>query len=387
MIEFLDLKAINTRHADELEAAALRVLRSGRYILGPELEAFEQEFAAYCGVGHCVGVANGLDALTLALKARGIGPGDEVIVPSHTFIATWLAVSQAGATLVPVEPLESTCNIDPARVADAISSRTRAIVPVHLYGQPADMAAICELADRYDLFVLEDAAQAHGARLHGRRTGALGHAAAFSFYPGKNLGALGDAGAVTTDDAALADKLRRIRNYGSSQKYRHEIQGTNSRLDEIQAAMLRVKLRHLDDDNEHRRKLAGVYMSALPDSPLIRSVATAPGAEPVWHLFVVRGSPSQTLAGFLLDRGVGVQHHYPVACHLQGAYRQQFQTTHLPIAQTLQDQVISLPIGPHICEAQVQQICRHIGDWVSRVGDSRPLSAIASSSYPMTAKS
>jgi len=259
MIPFLDLKSINLRQKEEFKTALATVLDSGWLILGKQTEAFEQEFAEYCGAKYCVGVANGLDALHLALKAWGIGPGDEVIVPSNTYIATWLAVSQVGAKPVPVEPDLSTYNIDPNLIEAAITRRTRAIIPVHMYGQTASMEKIMSIADWHGLKVLEDGAQAHGATTNKRRAGALGHAAAFSFYPGKNLGALGDAGALTTNDAALADKIRVLRNYGSHVKYQNEIRGYNSRLDELQSAFLRAKLPLLDGDNVHRRKIAAIY--------------------------------------------------------------------------------------------------------------------------------
>lgn len=362
MIEFLDLQAINARHKAEFEAATARVVNSGRYILGPELEAFEHAFADYCGVRHCIGVANGLDALSLALTAAGIGPGDEVIVPSHTFVATWLAVSQVGARVVPAEVLESTCNLDPQAVLAAITPRTRAIVPVHLYGQPADMQALGELAARHGLFVLEDAAQAHGARLAGRRVGSLGHAAGFSFYPGKNLGALGDGGAVTTDDAGLATRLRHLRNYGSSRKYHHELKGVNSRLDELQAAVLRVKLAHLDADNAQRRSLAETYRKHLEALHGLRLLSVTPGCEHVWHLFVVRTRHRQSMAEALASRQIATLVHYPVACHRQAAFTE-LSGLDLPIAQRLQDEVLSLPIGPHMTRADVEATCEVLQAW------------------------
>ena len=325
MIEFLNLKRVNAPHQQAIQAAIQRVLDSGWYILGEETQAFEREFAQYCGAAHCIGVANGLDALHLILRAYGIGAGDEVIVPSNTFIATWLAVSQTGATPVPVEPMEATCNLDPARIEAAITPRTRAIMPVHLYGQPADMDAINEVARRHGLRVIEDAAQAHGARYKGRRTGVLGDAAAFSFYPGKNLGALGDGGAITTNDDALAATLRKLHNYGSSVKYRHDIAGVNSRLDEIQAAVLRVKLPHLDAENAQRQALAACYLEALAGLPL-GLPAVLDGAEPVWHLFVVRARQRENLQAQLSNRQIGHMVHYPIACH-----RQQAETSEEPV--------------------------------------------------------
>jgi dTDP-4-amino-4,6-dideoxygalactose transaminase len=354
VIEFLNLKRVNAPHQPAIQAAIQRVLDSGWYILGEETQAFEREFAQYCGATHCIGVANGLDALHLILRAYGIGAGDEVIVPSNTFIATWLAVSQTGATPVPVEPVEATCNLDPARIEAAITPRTRAIMPVHLYGQPADMDAINEVARRHGLRVIEDAAQAHGARYKGRRTGVLGDAAAFSFYPGKNLGALGDGGAITTNDDALAATLRKLHNYGSSVKYRHDIAGVNSRLDEIQAAVLRVKLPHLDTENAQRQALAACYLEALDGLPL-GLPAVLDGAEPVWHLFVVRVRQRESLQAHLSSRQIGHMVHYPIACHRQQAYAGRDWPA-LPIAERLASQVLSLPMSPYLSREDVQAV-------------------------------
>ena len=346
MIEFLNLREVNEAHGPAIREAIERVLRSGWYILGEETQAFEAEFAAFCGARHCVGVANGLDALGISLRALGIGPGDEVIVPSNTFIATWLAVSHAGAIPVPVEPDPRTFNIDPQRIEEAITPRTRAIVPVHLYGQPADMAPILELARRRGLRVLEDAAQAHGAEYRGQRLGAHGDAVAWSFYPGKNLGALGDGGAITTDDAELAARLRVMRNYGSRTKYHHEVAGFNSRLDELQAAVLRAKLAFLEQDNAHRQSIADRYLVGLRGTGLV--VPTTPaGCKSSWHLFVVRHPKRDQLAKGLAERGVGTIIHYPVSPHLQPAYRSLgIAKGSLPHAETLQSEVLSLPMGP-----------------------------------------
>jgi dTDP-4-amino-4,6-dideoxygalactose transaminase len=354
MIPFLDLKRVNAAHTIGIEAAFARVMASGWYILGDEVKAFEQEFAAYCQVKHCITVANGLDALHLILRAYGIGEGDEVIVPSNTFIATWLAVSQAGATPVPVEPNAQTHNLDPNLVEQAVTKRTRAIMPVHLYGQPADMVALREIAQRHDLRLIEDAAQAHGARLHGRRVGSLGDAAGFSFYPGKNLGALGDGGAVTTDDDALAERLRMLRNYGSNVKYHHDVAGVNSRLDEIQAAVLRCKLPHLDAENTARSLIAERYMERLQGLPLVLPQVIA-GAQAVWHLMVVATPQRAQLQKALTHAGIGYQVHYPVACHQQGAYAGQHWPD-LPVAQTLQHQVLSLPMAPYLSMADVDTV-------------------------------
>ena len=344
MIEFLNLRRVNAVHRTALRAAVDRVIDSGWYILGEETSGFEAEFAEYCGVRHCIGVANGLDALALILKASNIGPGDEVIVPANTFIATWLAVTQVGAIPIAVDPVAETCNIDPQAAEKAITPRTRAIMPVHLYGQAADMSRIGEIAARHGLLVVEDAAQAHGARYRGRRVGGLGTAAAFSFYPGKNLGALGDGGAVTTDDDALADRIRTLRNYGSKQKYRHEVAGVNSRLDEIQAAMLRVKLGSLDAENEVRRSHAQTYLAGLADAAIGLPVV-APEAEAVWHLFVVRHPRRDEIQRQLAARGVGTMIHYPLACHRQPPYASRAWPP-LPVSERLQDEVLSLPISP-----------------------------------------
>jgi len=332
------------------------VLASGNLILGPEVEAFEAEFAAYCGTRHCVGVGNGLDALHLILRAWGIGAGDEVIVPSNTYIATWLAVTHAGATPVPVEPLAATCNLDAQRLAAAITPRTRAIIAVHLYGQPADMDAINAVARQHGLKVIEDAAQAHGARYHGRRAGNLGDAAAFSFYPGKNLGALGDGGAITTNDAQLADQLCAWRNYGSRSKYHNTFKGFNSRLDELQAALLRVKLAHLDAWNATREQLAQTYLAELANSALVLPVVP-PWASPVWHLFVVRTDQRDALQQQLAQGGVGTLVHYPIPPHLQPAYADAgFQPGDFPIAEQLHREVLSLPLYPQLGPAAQQRV-------------------------------
>ncbi|MBC7994579.1 MAG: DegT/DnrJ/EryC1/StrS family aminotransferase [Rhizobacter sp.] len=354
MIEFLSLKRVNAPHEAGIRQAIQRVIDSGWYILGQETEAFEREFAEYCGAKHCISVANGLDALHLVLRAYDIGAGDEVIVPSNTFIATWLAVSQAGATPVPVEPDAGTFNLDPALIEAAITPRTRAIMPVHLYGQPADMDPINAIARKHGLRVIEDAAQAHGARYKGKRAGSLGDAAGFSFYPGKNLGALGDGGAITTSDDTLAATLRKMRNYGSSVKYRHDIPGVNSRLDEMQAAVLRVKLSHLDSENATRRALAAEYLQALRGGPVVLPTVLA-DTEPVWHLMVVQSEQREALQAQLTRREVGSMVHYPIACHQQKAYAGSAWPA-LPIAERLQHQVLSLPISPYLTSAEVRTV-------------------------------
>ena len=347
-IPFLDVGAAYKELKPEIDAAIVRVLDSGWYILGPEVEAFEAEWATYCEAEHAIGVANGLDALHLALLAMGVGPGDEVIVPSNTYIATWLAVSQCGATPVPVEPVEATYNIDPARIETAITPRTKVILPVHLYGQPADLDPIHALARKHGLRVLEDAAQAHGARYKGRRIGAHGDAVAWSFYPGKNLGALGDGGAVTTNDAEIADRIRVLRNYGSRVKYANEVKGFNSRLDPIQAAVLRVKLRVLDEWNARRQGIAQRYLEGLAGSGLVLPQVPE-WAEPVWHLFVVRHPERDALVKRLNEAGVGTLIHYPVPPHLQEAYAEMgFGVGAFQVAERMAEEVLSMPVGPQL---------------------------------------
>jgi len=356
MIPFLELGASYRELKPEIDAAVSRVLESGWYILGPEVEAFEAEWAAYCDAKHAVGLANGLDALTLALRALDIGPGDEVIVPSNTYIATWLAVSGVGATPVPVEPDQATHNIDPARIEAAITSRTRALLPVHLYGQPADMDLILDIAKRHGLRVIEDAAQAHGARYKGQRIGAHGDIVCWSFYPGKNLGALGDAGAITTDDTALAERVALLRNYGSRQKYVNEEAGLNSRLDPIQAAVLRVKLEVLDEWTERRRTVATAYTVGMAQSDVI--LPHVPDwAEPAWHLYVVRTYDREALQDRMTEAGIGTLIHYPIPPHMQKAYTDmEIMPEALPMARDLASEVLSLPMGPQLSLDQVQNI-------------------------------
>lgn len=352
-VPFLDLRTAHLELKREIDAAFARVLDSGWYILGPEVEAFENEFAHYCGVQYCIGVGNGLDALRLALQAYGIGTGDEVIVPAHTFIATWLAVGACGATPVAVDAKADTYNIDPEALSAAITPRTRAIMPVHLYGQPADMDAINNIALRHNLIVIEDMAQAHGARYHGRRCGGLGHAAATSFYPGKNLGALGDGGAVLTNDAAIASKVRLLRNYGSHIKYDHEIQGENSRLDELQAAFLRVKLAHLDEWNDRRATIASQYIESLIDVPMITLPFVPEWVDPVWHLFVIQIRQRDPLRLYLQERGIGVGIHYPTPPHLQACYQSTLRAQSYPVAERLAAEVLSLPMYPTLGQTAI----------------------------------
>ena len=355
-VPFLNMEAPYWELKAELDSAWRRVMESGWYILGAEVEAFEQEFAAYVGVRHCVGVGNGLEALHLILRAFGIGAGDEVIVPANTYIASWLAVSYAGAVPVPVEPLERTYNLDPDRVESAVTDRTKAILVVHLYGQTAEMDAINEVAHRHGLKVIEDAAQAHGSLYHGRHAGSLGDAAGWSFYPGKNLGALGDAGAVTTDDPALADKIRALRNYGSQVKYYNLYKGFNSRLDELQAALLRVKLKVLDEWNGRRAQVAARYLDGLKDAGLTLPFVPA-GMEPNWHLFVVRSQRRDALQAHLKGQGIGTLIHYPVPPHLQDAYRELgLSPGSFPITERIHREVLSLPMGPHLTFEEIDQV-------------------------------
>lgn len=364
-VPFLDLRAPYRELREEIDDAVARVLRSGWYLLGPEVEAFEAEFAAYCSAEHCVAVGSGGDALSLILRALGVGAGDEVIVPAHTFIATWLAVSDVGATPVPVEPDLGTFTMDPSLIEAAITPRTRVILPVHLYGHPAELTAVQAVADRHGLAVVEDAAQAPGAVHNGRRVGAAPSTVAFSFYPGKNLGALGDSGAVVTSDRQLADKVRLLRNYGSQVKYRHEVLGTNSRTDEIQAAVLRVKLSRLDEWNARRARVAERYLAGLEGLDL-ELPGVAPWAGHVWHLFVVRTDDRSALAVRLTEAGIGSLVHYPVAVHASPAYAP-LGLGPFPLSERLADEVLSLPIGPHLTDAEVGTVIDTLvaatGDW------------------------
>lgn len=354
-VTFLDLRATYLEIKDELDAAYQRVMNSGWYILGEEVTSFEREFAEYCGTEHCVGVANGLEALQLILRSYGIGAGDEVIVPANTYIATWLAVSNAGATVVPVEPDPRTFNLDPRCIEAAITPKTRAILPVHLYGQPADMDPINDTARRHGLKVIEDAAQAHGARYRDRRVGSLGDAAGWSFYPTKNLGAYGDAGAVTTDDGELADHVRLLRNYGSKSKYYNEERGINSRLDELQAALLRVRLKHLDEWNRRRARIAARYLEDLRETDLMLP-GVCEGADPVWHLFVVRSNRRDELQRYLKSQGVNTLVHYPVPPHLQLAYKDASLPGAYPIVEAIHREALSLPMGPHLTGEEAARV-------------------------------
>lgn len=360
IVPFLNLRDAYLELKPEIDAAVARVLDSGWYILGPEVEAFEKEYATYCQAEHCVGLADGLDALHLGLRALGIGPGDEVIVPSNTYIATWLAVSQCGAIPVPVEPDERTYNINPDLIEQAITKRTKGILPVHLYGQPCDMDPILAVAKKHGLFVLEDGAQAHGAEYKGRKIGAHGDIVTWSFYPGKNLGALGDGGAITTNNAELADRIRVLRNYGSRVKYVNEVQGYNSRLDPVQAAALNVKLKYLDEWNARRSALAEQYLLGLQGTELILPYVPT-WAKSCWHLFVARTKNREGLQKHLEQNGVGSLIHYPIPPHKQEAYAEmKFAADAFPLANAMADEVLSLPLGPQLSSEDVAHVINAI---------------------------
>lgn len=371
MIPFLDLKAINAQYRDELAQACARVIDSGWYIQGTEIKAFEQEFAEYCGTKHSIGVANGLDALILVLRAwKEMGKlkeGDEVIVPANTYIASILAITENRLTPVLVEPDPATYNISPVNIRAAITDKTKAIVAVHLYGQLADMPEIMSIANEHDLLVLEDSAQAHGAAINGRKAGDWGHASGFSFYPGKNLGALGDAGAVTTNDDELAQTIRALGNYGSHKKYENLYQGVNSRLDEIQAAMLRVKLKHLDAETKHRREIAAAYNSGIKNPAVVLPIQNPElniqnYQAHAWHLFVIRTQYRSALQQHLNEQGVQTLIHYPVAPHKQKAYKE-WNDQSYPLTEAMHEKVLSLPISPVMTDEQVQAVISAINSF------------------------
>ena len=363
-VPFLDMKAQYDELREELDQAYQRVMDSGWYILSDEARAFEQEFADRIGVKHCIGVGNGLEALQLIFMAYGIGAGDEVIVPANTYIASWLSVSYVGATPIPVEPNPATHNIDPTRIAQAITKRTKAIMPVHLYGQPTEMTEIWKLAEVHGLRIVEDSAQAHGVKYMDKMAGNLGSAAAFSFYPTKNLGAFGDAGAVTTNDDDLADKVRVLRNYGSRKKYYNEVKGHNSRLDPLQAAFLRVKLKYLDEWNKRRDKLAHYYCEHLNGLPGLGLPITAPQTEHGWHIFVVTHDDRDRLKSYLDEHGVDTLIHYPVPPHLSEAYTDLgYKAGDFPLSEKLANTVLSLPIGPHVTQEQADFVVERIREF------------------------
>lgn len=357
-VPFLDLQAVNGRFEPELEEALRNVVRAGWYIRGRECELFEQEFASYCGTTHCVGVGNGLDAIRLifeAYKTMGLmQAGDEVIVPANTYIASILAVTQSGLKPVLCEPDPHTFNIDPQNIASLITERTRAILPVHLYGRAANMAAINQIAEKHGLKIVDDAAQAHGAQVKNCKVGNLAHATAFSFYPTKNLGALGDAGAVTTTDAELAERIRSLANYGSATRYHNDWQGINSRLDEMQAAVLRIRLRHLDSDNHHRRQAAEQYFHTIRNEMIALPEITEWESH-VFHLFVIRAKNRDALAAHLASQGIQAQIHYPVPPHRQPAYKD-WNHLSFPITEAIHREVLSLPLSPVISEETIDYV-------------------------------
>jgi dTDP-4-amino-4,6-dideoxygalactose transaminase len=349
MIPLLDVGATYTEIREEIDRAVGDILGSGWYIGGSAVEDFETAFARYCGTDHCVGTGNGLEALALSLRALGVGTGDEVIVPANTYIATWLAVSMVGATPVPVEPDPLTHCIDPKLIPAAITALTRCIMPVHLYGHPCDMDEIMRIAREHDLLVVEDAAQAHGAAIGGRRIGSHGDAVAWSFYPTKNLGAFGDAGAVTTDNTELAGHLRLLRNYGSEVKNVHEVKGVNSRLDPIQAAILSAKLVHLEEWQERRQRIADLYAEAFSGLNSASTPTVVPGARHAWHLYVMQFERRDDVAAALSNAGIGTAVHYPTPPFLQDAYAEcRARAEEWPLSKRLSERVLSIPMGPHL---------------------------------------
>lgn len=361
MIKFLDLQKVNNRFRDEMDARIKQILDAGWYLSGKWNDEFAKNFASFCGTKHAIGVANGLDAINLIIRGYGFGPGDEIIVPANTYIATILAISENGCTPVLVEPDINTYNINPDKIEEKITPRTRAIIVVHLYGQAVQMAKIWALAKKYNLKIIEDAAQAHGAMYDGKRVGNLGDAAAFSFYPGKNLGALGDAGGVTTNDSGLFNKIKAIANYGSDYKYHHICKGVNSRMDEIQAALLDVKLSHLDADNARRREIAKYYRENIVNSKIILPKIYDENAH-VWHVFVIRTENRDELCKYLDEHGIQTNIHYPVPPHKQGAYNE-WHDMSFPITEEIHRTVVSLPISPVLTDEEAKKITGVINDW------------------------
>ena len=363
-VPFLDMQPHYLELQDELDQAYQHVMESGWYILSREVEAFEQEFAAYVGAKHCIGVGNGLEALQLILMGYGIGPGDEVIVPANTYIASWLAVSYTGATPIPVEPDEASYNINPGLIEAAITPRTKAIMPVHLYGQPVQMQKIWQIAEKHGLKIVEDAAQTHGGWYRDRMAGNLGDAAGFSFYPTKNLGAFGDAGAIVISDDELADRVRVLRNYGSRKKYYNEVKGHNSRLDPLQAAFLRVKLKHLDDWNKRRAQIAQYYLDNLRLIPDLGLPHVPADIVPVWHIFVISHPERDRLQEFLKEQGIGTLIHYPVPPHLSDAYQDLgYQAGDFPITEKMSNTFLSIPIGPHLSMGDAEYVSEKIREF------------------------
>lgn len=362
MIPFLDLKKINAHYAQELKEATAKVIDSGWYINGEEVTAFEQKFAAFCGVRHCIGVSNGLDALKLIMRAYEIGPGDEVIVPSNTYIASILAISEVGATPILVEPTIESYNLDPSLIESKITSSTKAILVVHLYGLVSNMNPILEIAKKHRLKVIEDAAQAHGAIFNGKRVGNLGDAAGFSFYPGKNLGALGDAGAIATNDDNLAIKLKALRNYGSHKKYDNVYKGYNHRLDEMQAALLQVKLSYLDADNAKRRVIANKYLEEIVNPLIVLPMKPTNAEQTVWHVFVIRTNDRGRLQTYLLENGIQTVIHYPIPPHKQEAYVE-MKGDSFPISEKIHQEILSIPISPIQTIEETEQIIKVINEF------------------------
>ena len=362
VIPFLDLKKLNLRYEEVLMSRMREVLHSGWYILGQEVNKFERDFAEYCGTNYCIGVANGLDALELIIHGYGIGKGDEVIVPSNTYIATILAISSNGATPVLVEPNIRTYNIDPYKIEEKITSKTKAIMVVHLYGQACNMDPILEIAKKYNLKVIEDCAQSHGAIYKGKRTGNLGDAAAFSFYPGKNLGALGDAGAITTNDEELSRKLVALRNYGSNKKYHNIYKGYNSRLDELQAPILREKLMYLDEDNKYRRSIAAYYLKNISNKNIVLPLVENGTLSHVWHIFVIRVKEREKFIQFMDEKKIQTLIHYPIPPHKQEAYKE-WSNMSFPISEQIHSEVVSIPISPVLDMNDVEYITEAINDF------------------------
>lgn len=360
MIPFLNLQPAYEELKEEIDRTIIETIGSGSYILGEQVELFEKEYAEFCGAKYCVGVGNGLDAITLSLLACGVGPGDEVIVPSNTYIATWLAVSHCGAVPVAVEPDIHTFNINPSLISEAITNKTKAIIPVHLYGQPADLHPIIDIAKKHNLKVIEDAAQAHGASYRDKKIGAHGDIVAWSFYPGKNLGALGDGGAITTNDDELAREVKRLRNYGSEVKYHNNIKGFNSRLDEIQASVLRVKLRKLLEWNRRRKSIAEIYTDKLTNAD-IQLPHVLDWVDPVWHVFVIKVKNRNRVKRDLEKKNIFTSIHYPVSPHMQKAYADKsYESKTLDLTEKIQNQILSIPIGPHLKKIEAEEVAQAI---------------------------
>lgn len=362
-IEFLNLKKINERFEEEFSKSIAEVVNSGWYILGNKVSEFETNFAEYCGTKHAIGVANGLDALAIILKAFEFDEGDEIIVPANTYIASILAISQNNLKPIFVEPDEASFNLNPDLIEEKITPRTKAIMAVHLYGQIADMEKINAIAKKHNLKVIEDSAQAHGAILGGKRTGNLSDASGFSFYPGKNLGALGDGGMITTNDDILADKIKALRNYGSHKKYENIYQGYNSRLDEIQAAILDVKLKYLDDDSNRRREVAELYMNGIDNNLIKLPKVTGESNSHVWHLFVIRCEERDRLQQYLADNDIQTIIHYPIPPHKQEAYAE-YNHLSFPVTEKIHNEVLSLPISPVISDDEVKKVIEVINNFV-----------------------